>query len=113
MDRIIAYCGIVCSDCPSYIHTQTGNMEELEKLAARTREEQGIADATAESVMCDGCLGDGRKIAYCAECGVRACGVSRGVANCAECADYACETLEGFFKMVPGARDVLDGLRAG
>jgi len=112
MDRIVAYCGLVCSDCPSYIHTQSCNMEELERLASQAREEHGVADATAESVMCDGCLGDGRKIDYCAQCHVRACATSRGVSTCAACADYACATLEEFFKMVPDARATLDGLRA-
>jgi len=25
MDKIIAYCGLVCSDCPAYIATQAGD----------------------------------------------------------------------------------------
>ena len=113
MTRIVAYCGLVCSECPSYVHTQSGNMEELARLAERTKAEHGIADATAESVMCDGCLSaEGRKIGYCAECAIRACGVARGVAHCAACADYACDKLDGFFEMVPAARTTLDALRA-
>ena len=112
MEPIIAYCGLVCSECPGYIHTQTGNRAELDKLAAQAREEMGIADATAESVMCDGCLGVGRRISYCAQCGVRACALARGVLHCAVCPEYSCTTLDKFLEMVPSARATLDSLRS-
>lgn len=29
----IAFCGLVCSECPVYVATQTGDMELKEKLA--------------------------------------------------------------------------------
>jgi hypothetical protein len=112
MDRIIAYCGLVCTDCPAYIATQANDREALGQLAKRAREEFGVPDATAESARCDGCLGDTEyKCGYCFECEIRACGVARGVANCAHCADYACQNLEGFFAKAPEARTVLDELR--
>jgi len=112
MDRIVAYCGLVCSECDCYVHTQSGDMEQLAKLAERTMIEHGIPNLTAESVMCDGCLSaEGRKIAYCDTCGVRACAVARGVAHCGACPDYGCETIEAVFRQVPAAREVLDGLR--
>ena len=111
MDRIIAYCGLVCSDCSAYIATQANDQEALERVAAQWREEYNAPHITVESVICDGCLGDGRKGSHCAECEIRACGVARGVANCAHCADYTCEKLGKFFGFVPGARDVLDEIR--
>lgn len=115
MDRIVAYCGIVCSECKGYVATQANDAAALEALAAEVREKHGVVDATAESVRCDGCLSaDGRKIAYCAQCEVRACGVERGVANCAYCDDYdACAKLAGFFGFAPGAKATLDAIRAG
>lgn len=112
MDRIIAYCGLVCSDCPAYIATQADDRVALERTAAQWREEYNAPNITVASVICDGCLSGPRKCSHCAECQIRACGVERGVANCAHCADYACEKLEGFFGMVPDARTVLDGIRA-
>jgi hypothetical protein len=112
MDKIIAYCGLVCTDCPAYIATQADDRAALEKVAAQWREEFNAPNITVESVICDGCLGaDGRHCSHCAECEIRACGVERGVANCAYCADYACEKLEGFFGFAPDARAVLDGIR--
>ena len=112
MDKMIAYCGLVCTDCEAYIATQANDQAALEKMAARAREEYNMPDATVESAMCDGCLGsDGRKIGYCFQCEIRACGVARGVADCAHCPKYACEKLAEFFGMATNARAVLDQVR--
>jgi len=113
MDRMIAYCGLVCTDCAAYIATQTGDRSAIEQVAAQWRVEFDAPDITAERVMCDGCLGmAGRKCGHCAECDIRACAMALNVANCAHCADYACDKLEGFFGFVPDARALLDGIRA-
>jgi hypothetical protein len=112
METIVAFCGLVCSDCDAYVATQANDLETLERLTQRAREEFGVEDATPETSMCDGCLVDnGRQIGYCAICEIRACGVGRGVTNCAHCADYACGRLEGFFAHATDARSVLDAIR--
>ena len=112
MDKIIAYCGLVCSDCSAYIATQADDQAALEQVAAQWREEYNVPDITVESVICDGCLTDeGRKCSHCFDCKIRACGMERGVVNCAYCDDYACEELEGFFGFVPDAKVLLDGIR--
>ncbi|MFO7742990.1 MAG: DUF3795 domain-containing protein [Anaerolineae bacterium] len=113
MERIIAYCGLICSDCDAYLATQANDLEALERLARQWQEDFGLEDASVEATMCDGCLTDaGRQIGYCATCEIRACGLERGVANCAHCADYACETLEAFLAEATVARPVLDEIRA-
>lgn len=112
---IIAYCGIVCTDCSAYVATQAADWAALERVAAEWQEEYNLPDITVESAICDGCLGrDGRRCYYCAGCEIRACGVERGVVNCAHCADYACEKLERFFGLGfdPHARARLDEIRA-
>ncbi len=112
MDKIIAYCGLVCTACPAYIATQADDPAALEQVAAQWREEYNAPDITVEFVICDGCLTDeGRKCGHCSECKIRACGMERNVANCAYCDDYACEKLEGFFGFVPDAKVLLDGIR--
>jgi hypothetical protein len=114
MDKMIAYCGLVCTDCPGYVATQADDREALERVAAQWREEFNAPNLTVESVICDGCLGTaGRKCGHCAECEIRACALELGVANCAHCPDYACDKLEGFFGFVPEARATLDGVRTG
>jgi hypothetical protein len=112
MDKIIAYCGLVCSDCPAYIATQADDPAALEQVAARWREEFNAPDMTVESIICDGCLGtEGRKCSHCFECDIRACCMERGVVNCAYCDDYGCEKIERFFGFVPDAKARLDGIR--
>jgi len=113
MDRIVAYCGLICTDCPAYVATQTGDRAALERVAAQWREAFNAPEITADSIICDGCLGhdDGRLAGYCATCEVRACSLGRGFVNCAHCADYACEKLEGFFGHASEARKTLDEIR--
>jgi len=111
-DRIIAYCGLVCTDCPAYIATQNDDQEALKRVAAQWSQ-QWNADIAPEYCVCDGCLTDGgRKCGHWHECGIRACAMAKGVANCAHCPEYACEQLQGFFGFAPEAKAILDGLRA-
>ena len=109
--RMIAYCGLVCTDCPAYVATQADDRDALERVAAQWREEYNAPEITAASVGCDGCLDGGRKCSHCAECEIRVCGVERGVVNCAHCDEYVCGKLEGFFSLVPDARETLDEVR--
>jgi len=114
MERIIGYCGLVCSDCSAYIATQANDRAALEEVAARWREKYNAPNMTVESVVCDGCLG-GKKVRHCGnwfECQIRACGMARDVANCGHCDDYACDKLQAFFQIVPDARTVLDAVRS-
>ena len=113
MDKMIAYCGLTCTDCPAYIATQANDRVELERVATMWREEFNSPAITADSIMCDGCLVGGHKCSHCHECEMRACAMALNLANCAHCNDYACEKLEGFFGFAPEARIVLDGIRTG
>ena len=116
MDRMIAYCGLICADCPAYTATQAEDREALEQVAARWREEFNEPRITADAVICDGCLDGGRLSGYCSMCEVRACGVERGVINCAHCDDYpvngnGCKKLADWFEQVSDSRVVLDEIR--
>lgn len=110
MDNIIAYCGLVCSECDAYVATQANDIETLQRLAQHAREAYGVADATAKTTMCDGCLGEHEhQIGYCASCEIRACAIERGFANCAHCSAYdGCQRLNGFLDQVIEARAVLE-----
>ena len=35
MEKIIAYCGLICSECPAYIATQKDSDEERKKVAEK------------------------------------------------------------------------------
>jgi hypothetical protein len=109
-EKMIAYCGLVCTKCPAYIATQAGDQEGLERVAAQWSKEFH-AKFTAADCLCDGCTGGERLSAYCGKCEIRACAVARGVINCAHCDDYGCEKLTGFFKFAPEAQAALETLR--
>lgn len=114
MDRMVAYCGLVCSDCRAYIATQSKDPAALERVAAQWREQFNWTNITADMILCDGCSDTDRerRSHYCDLCEIHACALERGVANCAYCADYACDKLEGFFAQAVSARAVLDDIRA-
>jgi hypothetical protein len=112
MDRMIAFCGLVCTECPAYQATQANDLAALERVAAQWREQYDAPNITAAYATCDGCVAaNGRLGGHCLECEIRACGVKRGIANCAACPDYGCEKLIRFFAMVPPARATLEEVR--
>lgn len=111
MERIVAYCGLTCSECPAYLATQNDDDAERERVA-KTWSEQYDSDIKPEQINCDGCLpGKDRHFTHCSVCQIRACGVVRGVANCAHCEEYACDKLEGLLQAVPAAKAELDKIR--
>ena len=112
MTRIVAFCGLVCSECGAYLATQANDPAAIEAVAAEWRV-QHSPHITAADVPCDGCGTEGKKCAHCAECDIRACGLAQAVATCADCTEYPCAKLERFFGSVPQARATLDTLRAG
>jgi hypothetical protein len=109
--QLIAYCGLICTECPAYVATQVNDWETLEQGAAQAREQLGDPSITAEMGLCDGCTGGGRLSACTADCEVRTCGVTRSVVNCAHCDDYVCDKLARLFEQIQGAQPVLDRIR--
>jgi hypothetical protein len=113
MEKIIAYCGIVCSECPAYIATQNDDDAKRKEIAEQWTKQFGH-EMKPEDINCVGCISDsGQKIGYCYVCEIRKCGVERGVVNCAYCADYACDKLAKFFEMAPQSKATLDEIRKG
>ncbi|HUW65472.1 MAG TPA: DUF3795 domain-containing protein [Spirochaetia bacterium] len=64
MSRMIAYCGLVCSDCPAFLATQNDDDAAREKTAAMYAEKYGFS-LKAGDINCDGCVTvGGRLIEY-------------------------------------------------
>ncbi|MFX1266428.1 MAG: DUF3795 domain-containing protein [Promethearchaeota archaeon] len=111
MSKIIAYCGLNCSDCPAYIATQKNDTNELEKIAKKWSNER--MQFHAKDILCDGCFSDGRIFQGCHECDIRTCARKKGLKSCAYCEDYPCELLSiAFGKSVdPSAKERLDEIK--
>jgi hypothetical protein len=113
MGKMIAYCGIVCSECGAFIATQNDDDAKRKETAEQWSKQFGHP-MKPEDINCDGCLSEsGRLVGHCNICEIRKCGQERGVVNCAYCGDYACDKLEKFFQMAPMFRATLDEIRKG
>ncbi|NIN00617.1 MAG: DUF3795 domain-containing protein [candidate division Zixibacteria bacterium] len=111
MEKMIAYCGLVCTECPAFIATQKNDDEERKKVAEKWSKDHETA-LKPEDINCDGCLVDSERLFnYCKVCEVRKCAKDKAVVNCAYCDDYGCEKLTKFFGMAPEAKTRLDELR--
>jgi len=93
MGRIIAYCGLVCDECPAYMATQAGDREGLEELASSWSTDQ--VKFEPGDIDCDGCrAGGARLFAWCSDCGIRTCCLNKGLDDCAHCTDFPCEEID-------------------
>jgi len=110
-EKMIAFCGLVCTDCGAYIATKNDDNEKREEVA-RLWSKEFNKEFKPKDINCDGCLDlEGRLFGYCNECEIRKCGLENKVKNCAYCEEYACEKLLKFFKMASAARESLDSIR--
>ena len=107
---MIAYCGEICTECSAYVATRDNDLAALQRVADAWNARSG-GSLKAEDCVCDGCLGDGRRIGYCRTCQVRVCAIERHLENCAHCADYGCEKLSVCFEHSPETKDVLVKIR--
>ncbi len=92
---MIAHCGILCNECPSYRGTITGD----ETLLAKMNDEFGDGETDAIDFVCLGCRYTDLKLiaSDCARCAIRSCALDRGVDFCATCSDYlTCETVSPY-----------------
>ena len=110
-NKIIAICGLVCSDCGAFKATQENDDAGRKKVAEEWSKEYHL-DVKPEDVNCNSCISESEPVfSYCHVCEIRTCGRGRKVRNCASCTDYPCEKLEKFFKMAPNAKSTLEEIR--
>jgi hypothetical protein len=112
MERLVAFCGLICTECPAYLATQADDDAARARVAAEWTEAYGLAGLTVTDVNCDGCSARSRLSNFCYECPIRKCAQERTRSNCAHCEEYErCEHLNGFFTVAPEAKIQLDRIR--
>jgi len=96
-EKMVAFCGIECTDCRAFIATERNDRKLKGKVArAWSTEKETLRP---EDINCDGCLATGQRLfKFCGVCQVRRCGHEKGVENCAYCVEFPCEKLTGFWK---------------
>ena len=112
MTEMIGVCGIVCSRCEAFLATKNNDDGARKSIAKQWAKEYQHPGLKPEDINCDGCLSDGKRLfSHCTVCEIRKCGRGRGVRNCAYCDEYVCKKLNRFYKIAPGGKATLDGLR--
>lgn len=111
-ERLLAFCGIDCKECPAYIATQQDDQEQLKKTAEGWSTPE--SKLTPEDIICDGCLFQEKRLAsFTSECPVRSCAIEKHIENCGLCDDYPCGNLEKVWNFIktPEAKERLDEIR--
>jgi hypothetical protein len=113
MSKMIAYCGLVCSQCPAYLATKNDDDDARKKTAQMYAKAFGF-NITPGDINCNGCHSeDGVLISYCQSCEIRQCGRDRGIDNCTFCAEQPCEKLVKFHAFSPQAKASFRALLKG
>jgi hypothetical protein len=112
MSQMIAYCGLICSNCPTFLATQSDDDAARAKTAALYSEKFGL-DLRPEEINCDGCKSQsGKLIGYCQSCAIRQCCSEKGLDSCVSCADQPCEELIRFHAFSPDAKASFETLKS-
>jgi len=110
MGKMIAHCGLVCSECPTFIATLNDDNAAREKTAIFYSKKFGF-NLKPEDINCDGCLSEtGNLIAYCQECEIRKCSREKKLENCAVCVEQPCEKLTKFHEFSSDAKACFSSL---
>lgn len=126
MNKMIAYCGLICTDCSAYRSTQNNDSKAKEVEIVKWQEMFNRANidikVDADFITCDGCLSsEGQLCGHCAACDIRTCCIEKSVNNCGYCKEYPCKkivkihdefsktfNIKDFFGYYYNPRDVLD-----
>lgn len=116
MEKMIAYCGINCSICPTFLATQN-NDDNLRQQVIEMYKKLLKIDLKLEDVNCDGCNSNGRLSYYCKMCRISKCAKKNNYENCAHCEKYVCKKLEGIFSfskvLNQKPKETLDEIKRG
>jgi hypothetical protein len=98
--RRLAYCGLYCGACPSFLATEAGTLEALA--------DRGLG---ADNLRCLGCRSETVSV-YCLNCSMRKCAAGQGLVSCADCATFPCRVLLAFdHDGVPHHEGVVEALQ--
>lgn len=108
--KLIAPCGIDCSECDAYIATQNDDAMLKQKLADNYLKRFN-KEVNPDELSCDGCPSTGRHIGFCAVCEIRSCSINKGFATCAECDNFPCEKGSFIWTNNSKSKATLEALR--
>lgn len=107
MAKIVAVCGIICTECPAFVATQENDDSKRIQVAEEWSKAYN-SEIKPEQINCNGCLPGLGIHQQLHVCEIRKCGIEREVQNCAHCGDYKCDKLSEFLENVPDAESALE-----
>lgn len=111
MFKMVGYCGLVCSTCPTFLATKNDDDLARRRTVVLYAEKFGF-DLKPEDINWEGCRSAGDKlIGFCRACDIRRCCRGRGLNNCALCDEQPCENLLQFHRFSKDAKDAFEGLK--
>lgn len=98
----LAACGLDCGSCD--IRRLPSDPEAADRVVVWYRskgwlgEHEGVSEAIARSMYCNGCLGD-RTVHWSADCWILKCCVDgKGLKSCSACESFPCTALTSWSK---------------
>jgi hypothetical protein len=112
MDKIIAKCGLDCSECGAYL-AAVSNSDEIREETSKKWSKMFNAIIDPKTINCIGCQGNDKNklFSHCLNCGIRSCALDKEYGTCAECPDFGCEKIDMIWKHSEIARKNLEDLR--
>ncbi len=109
MSQILAYCGLLCNECPTYIAT-VNNDDELRKKTAEEWGKMFHAELKPEQMYCRGCLSEERFF-HCDNCNIRSCSTEKQYSNCGSCDTFPCGKVKDIIDYDQNARERLEAFK--
>lgn len=112
---LVSACGLDCQQCDLRLAPADAKaadravswLKEMGWLA----EGEGLPEARARGVSCDGCRA-GSSGRWPAECWIRRCVEARNLSRCCDCRQFACHALLEWAEQNPRFGEAIDRLRA-
>jgi hypothetical protein len=111
-ENLVATCGLYCGACPIYLDTQSKSDQKTKEFMQQLGSKQ--TNVKREDLQCDGCLGKGQLISFCAKCAIRSCAEGKKVSRCSDCSEFPCSRITNFnndYGMLLHHSEVLSNLR--
>jgi hypothetical protein len=93
-ENLVATCGLYCGACPIYLDSQNKSDQKTREFMQQLGSKQ--TEIKREDFQCDGCLGNGKLISFCAKCAIRSCAKGKTIAHCSECSEFPCPRITDF-----------------
>lgn len=90
--KMFGYCGVLCSECPVFLATESNDDREKEKLALLWSKLLDV-ELKKEDMNCNGCLSDGPYCGYCQFCPVRLCARENTLTTSVCCKQFPCQKI--------------------